>query len=94
MAGLDDLRAELEGIDAELVEVLARRFRVVLSIAEVKATEGIPVVLPDRIGQVQERVAALAAQHGLNPALAQRIYRHIIEEAIAAEEHHIARPGS
>ena len=82
MTSLDDLRAELEGIDAELVEVMARRFRVVLAIASVKAAEGIPVVLPERIAEVQERVAAVAEQHGLDPALAQRIYRYIIEEAI------------
>lgn len=75
MTSLDDLRAELEGIDAELVEVMARRFRVVLAIAGVKAAEGIPVVLPERIAEVQERVAAVAEQHGLDPALAQRIYR-------------------
>ena len=61
--------------DAELVEVMARRFRVVLAIAGVKAAEGIPVVLPERIAEVQERVAAVAEQHGLDPALAQRIYR-------------------
>ena len=75
MTSLDDLRAELEGIDAELVEVMARRFLVVLAIAGVKAAEGIPVVLPERIAEAQERVAAVAEQHGLDPALAQRIYR-------------------
>ena len=90
MTSLDDLRAELEGIDAELVEVMARRFRVVLAIAGVKAAEGIPVVLPERIAGVQERVAAVAEQHGLDPALAQRIYRYIIEEAIDLENQHIA----
>ena len=90
MTSLDDLRAELEGIDAELVEVMARRFRVVLAIAGVKAAEGIPVVLPERIAEVQERVAAVAEQHGLDPALAQRIYRYIIEEAIDLENQHIA----
>lgn len=90
MTSLEDLRSELEGIDAELVEVLARRFRVVLGVAEVKAVEGIPVVLPERIAQVQARVAELAEQHGLDPALAQRIFRHIIEEAIDLENQHIA----
>ena len=90
MTSLDDLRAELEGIDAELVEVMARRFRAVLAIAGVKAAEGIPAVLPERIAEVQERVAAVAEQHGLDPALAQRIYRYIIEEAIDLENQHIA----
>jgi chorismate mutase-like protein len=91
MTSLDDLRSELERIDAELVELLARRFRVVQGVAEVKAVEGIPVVLPDRIAHVQALVAELAKQHGLDPAVAQRIYSHIIDEAIGLENRHIAK---
>ena len=91
MTSLDDLRSELERIDAEMVEVLARRFRVVQRVAEVKAVAGIPVVLPDRIAHVQALVAELAEKHGLDPAVAQRIYGHIIDEAIGLENQHIAK---
>jgi chorismate mutase len=78
MSALDDLRAELEAIDTELVQALARRFKVVMKVAAVKADEGIPVVLPDRIAQVLDRVAA------------RRLYHLIIDEAIAIENQHMA----
>jgi len=90
MASLDDLRAELEAIDAELVEALARRFRVVMKIAAVKADQGIPVVLPDRIALVLDRVAGLAEQHGLDGEMTRRLYQLIIDEAIAMENQKIA----
>ncbi len=91
MASLDDLRAELEAIDAELVEALARRFQVVLKVAEVKAKEGIPVVLPDRIALVLDRVAGLAEAQGLDGDMARRLFQQIIDEAIVIENQHIAQ---
>jgi chorismate mutase-like protein len=90
MSALDDLRAELEAIDTDLVAALARRFEVVLKVAAVKADEGIPVVLPDRIALVLDRVAALAEAQGLDGEMAQRLYRLIIDEAIAMENQHMA----
>jgi chorismate mutase-like protein len=89
MSALDDLRAELEAIDTDLVAALARRFEVVLKVAAVKADEGIPVVLPDRIALVLDRVAALAEAQGLDGEMAQRLYRLIIDEAIAMENQHM-----
>ena len=91
MASLNALRAELEAIDAELVEALARRFQVVMKVAAVKADEGIPVVLPDRIALVLDRVAGLAQAHGLDPGMTRRLYQLIIAEAIAMEHQHIAQ---
>jgi chorismate mutase-like protein len=90
MSALDDLRAELEAIDTELVQALARRFKVVMKVAAVKADEGIPVVLPDRIAQVLDRVAALAEAQGLDGDMTRRLYHLIIDEAIAVENQHMA----
>jgi len=94
MSALDDLRAELEAIDAELVEALARRFDVVMKVAAVKADERIPVVLPDRIAQVLDRVAALAEAQGLDGEMTRRLYRLIIDEAIAIENQYIGQGPS
>ncbi|MBT4710351.1 MAG: chorismate mutase [Alphaproteobacteria bacterium] len=90
MSALDDLRAELEAIDTDLVAALARRFEVVMKVAAVKADEGIPVVLPDRIALVLDRVAALAEAQGLDGEMTRRLYRLIIDEAIAMENQHMA----
>ena len=83
--GLEDLRAEIDAVDAVLVRLLARRFAAVVGIAAFKAENGIPVVVPERIEEVQDRVAQLAGEAGLDPAIARRLWRAIIDEAIAVE---------
>ena len=85
---MDDLaafRAEIDAVDADLVRLLARRYAAVERIAAWKAKNGQPVAMPDRIEQVQGRVAALAREAGLDPAIARRLWSAIIDEAIALE---------
>jgi chorismate mutase-like protein len=90
MAGsLDDLRAEIDAVDAELVTLLARRFAAVEGIAALKAENGLPVIDPSRIDAVQDRVAELAEAAGLDPGIARRFWRAIIAEAVAMEEKRI-----
>ena len=84
-AELEELRTEIDAVDAELVRLLARRFRAVVGIAAIKAENGLPVVVPERIDAVQDRVATLAAEAGMDPAIARRLWRAIIDEAVALE---------
>jgi chorismate mutase-like protein len=84
------LRREIDGVDGELVRALARRFDLVGQIAEVKAIKGEPVVVPARIEAVLTRVAKLAEELDLDPQIARRLWRQIIDEACALEEAHMA----
>ncbi|MDA0276779.1 MAG: chorismate mutase [Proteobacteria bacterium] len=86
---LDELRAVIDAADAELVAVLARRFQAVEGVAAIKARDGLPVVDPARIEIVQDRVAGLAAEAGLDPGIARRLWRAIIDEAVAMENEKI-----
>ena len=80
------LRAEIDAIDAELVRLFARRFKLVRTIGAEKAKRGMPVVVPERIQAVQARIAKLAAAAGLDPEIAGRLWQTIINEACALEE--------
>ena len=86
---LDELRAVIDAADAELVAVLARRFQAVEGVAAIKARDGLPVVDPARIEVVQDRVAGLATEAGLDPGIARRLWRAIIDEAVAMENEKI-----
>ena len=83
-------RREIDGVDGELVRLLARRFGLVAQVAEIKALKGEPVVVPARIETVLARVELLAREADLDPAIARRLWRAIIDEACALEEAHIA----
>ena len=84
------LRREIDSVDGELVRALAKRFGLVAQIAEVKAIKGEPVIVPARIEAVLARVAKLAEEADLDPQIARRLWRQIIDEACALEEAHIA----
>ena len=79
-------RAEIDAVDDELIEVLARRVGIVHRVAEIKAEHDLPSVMPDRIEQVVARNAARGAAKGIDPELVAAIYRLIIANACGVED--------
>ncbi|WIV67993.1 chorismate mutase [Natrialbaceae archaeon AArc-T1-2] len=76
---LDELREEIQEIDRNLVELIARRTYVADSIAQVKAAEGLPTTDAKQEERVMERAGENAAQFGLEPNLVKAIFRLLIE---------------
>jgi chorismate mutase len=79
------LRAELDEIDAVLVELVGRRFRICGAIAHIKHQHAIPMMQSDRIRAVKSRAARLAVDHGVAPHLTDRLFDLLIEEACRLE---------
>lgn len=79
-------RAEIDALDAELVDVLARRFEVVRNVGVLKAKEGLSVVQPDRAQAVKERAAQMAADKGLDPDFMFKFYELMIGYAHDLED--------
>ena len=90
MTELDALRSEIDAVDEKLVRALARRFEIVTQVAEYKARTGTPMMQSDRVRAVGERSAALAEDHGLDPAIVRRFFDLLIEETCAFEDRRIA----
>ncbi|MDP4822840.1 MAG: chorismate mutase [Aestuariivirgaceae bacterium] len=84
---LSELRAEIDALDAELVKLLAKRARVVERVAAVKAAEALPALIPERVEEVVARVKALAVKEGVDPALAESVWRAMIAWFVDYEEH-------
>lgn len=85
-ASLSPLRAEIDALDAEIIDLLGRRFGVVRRVAVIKQREGLPAVLPDRVEAVRERAAELGQAQGLDPDFMRKLYQTIIDEACRVEE--------
>ena len=81
-ASLGVLREEIDRIDVELVSLLARRMAVAREIGELKQKEGIPVVQPDRYGQLIERRVADGCSLGLSADFMKNILGTIHEESV------------
>ena len=83
---LETLRAELDQIDARLLDVLRERIECCVRIAEHKAEHGVPMMQPHRIGVVQERAARFGADNGIDGTFLRRLYDLIIEETCRVED--------
>ncbi|MFB6108996.1 MAG: chorismate mutase [Haloplanus sp.] len=76
---LDDLRDEIEEIDRELVELIARRTYVASTVAEVKAERDLPTTDEQQEQRVMDRAADNAANFDVDANLVKAIFRLLIE---------------
>lgn len=73
-AEIDRLRAEIDAADQELLELLARRWRLTTAIMELRTSAGGPPTDLPRETAILERVAAFAQEAGIPVSLATDIY--------------------
>ena len=76
---LDGLREEIESIDREIVELIARRTYVADSIAQVKADHGLPTTDEGQEEQVMERAGRNAEHFDVDSNLVKAVFRLLIE---------------
>lgn len=78
---LSAVRAEIEAVDAAIVEALARRMALAREVRVVKQRAGQPVLDPAREAEVVTRVGALARDAGLCEDDVRGIYWRIMAMA-------------
>ncbi|WP_058367494.1 chorismate mutase [Haloparvum sedimenti] len=76
---LDELRAEIEGIDREIVELIARRTYVADTVAQVKEERDLPTTDEGQEQQVMERAGENAERFDVDANLVKAIFRLLIE---------------
>jgi isochorismate pyruvate lyase len=81
---LQDVRENIDRLDAKIVALLAERSRYVCEAAKFKQ-EKKDVVVPERIEQIILRVRHLAIEHGADADVMERIYRAMIDAFIVHE---------
>ncbi len=81
-AELESLRRQIDTIDADIVELLASRFRITAQVGELKARDGLAAVDSAREARQQARYRELAELHGLNPELLVNVFRQVIAQVV------------
>lgn len=76
---LDELREEIQTIDHELVELIARRTYVADTIAQVKEDQGLPTTDETQEERVMERAGENAERFEVDSNLVKAIFRLLIE---------------
>jgi chorismate mutase / prephenate dehydratase len=76
--GLNDLRKEIDGIDARIVELIAERLKIAREVGKEKEQGGLPIVDSDREEKVIENVAGMAGKQGIGADEIKDVYRQIL----------------
>jgi len=83
---MTELRVEIDALDAALVALLVDRAGYIDRAITLKQREGLPARIEDRVAEVLSGVRERAAAGGLDPDLAEGLWRQLIEWSIAREE--------
>ncbi|MFW5853248.1 MAG: chorismate mutase [Patescibacteria group bacterium] len=78
---INDLRKQLDLLDTELIEVLARRMALIPMVAEYKKKNNVARYQPEREKEVIKDRRQLAEKLTLNPDLVEDMIKRIIEDA-------------
>jgi len=76
---LDELRTEIEDIDREIVELIARRTYVADTIAEVKSERDLPTTDEGQEDKVMDRAGENADKFDVDSNLVKAVFRLLIE---------------
>ena len=83
---MTELRVQIDELDTQLVDMLAKRTLFIDRAAELKPAEGLPARITSRVEEVAANARRNALDSGFDPDLAERIWRLLMEWSIAREE--------
>ena len=80
--GITALRKQIDELDNQLVELLAKRMRVCREIGQYKKEHNMTVLQAARYGEILEKRGAQGAQCGMSAEFAVRIFEAVHEESV------------
>jgi chorismate mutase len=90
---LEELRAEIEAIDRDIVDLIARRTYVADTVAQVKAKRGLETVDEGQEEAVMQRAGENAEAFDVDANLVKAIFRLLIELNKIEQRHNAGTDG-
>ncbi|MCF2948775.1 isochorismate lyase [Paraglaciecola aquimarina] len=82
--GMEDIRAEIDKMDRDIIAILGKRFEYVKSAAKFKTSET-SVRAPERFKSMLEQRRTWASAAGLSPDAIEKMYRDLVNHFIKEE---------
>lgn len=82
---IEQLRQQIDQLDSELVELLAKRQQVTKAVGEYKKEVGKPIYDPERESQLIAKRQELAQEKGVSPQLIEDLLRRIMRESYQSQ---------
>ncbi len=83
---LASLRNEIDQLDQELLQILAKRLNVVREVGRLKKREHVAILQPNRWSEVLEKNCKIGSELGLSKQYVIDIWERIHQEALLTEE--------
>jgi chorismate mutase/prephenate dehydrogenase len=83
---LNKLRNEIDDIDSQLVELLAKRRVVTTKVGELKSQVGMPIYAPEREAELLSMRRKQALQAGVSPELIEDILRRLMRDSYVSQD--------
>jgi len=83
---IGELRVEINRLNEEIIDKLAKRVEVAVRIGAVKRRHGRPIVDRSREEKVYEQIRKLARRRGLDAEGVERVFREIIRLCTEAQK--------
>lgn len=93
-AELEEYRRQIDSLDKEIIDALARRFEVVRKVGELKIRENMDAVQPVRAQAVKDAAVRMGEGQGLDPSFVRRLYDVLIDHAHAMEHDILDQGGA
>ncbi|UWR02189.1 chorismate mutase (plasmid) [Ruegeria conchae] len=81
-----ELRVQIDKLDRQLIEMLVARAGYIDRASALKPGEGLPARIPERVEDVVQKVRMNSDELGMDPDLAEKLWRTLIDWSIAREE--------
>ena len=80
--GIQTLRKQIDELDNELMNLLAKRMRVCREIGQYKKEHNMTVLQTNRYNEILSKRGAQGAQCGMSPEFVAQVFEHIHEESV------------
>jgi len=90
MDEMNRLRNRIDSLDAEIVATLAQRFEVVRMIGQLKRSDGIAMMQPERVRHVREHYQSCGREQGIPTDFTTRFVELLLAATCAMEDEIIA----
>jgi len=88
---MDDVRAEIDRLDSNIMKLFAERSSYVDRAADIKRTTGEAPDTQWRVKEVVENARRNASDHGLNPEFGEALWRQLVKLSIGRETKRLKR---
>ncbi|MEW6981591.1 bifunctional chorismate mutase/prephenate dehydrogenase [Colwelliaceae bacterium 6471] len=85
-AQLQLLRDDIDDIDTQLVNLLAKRRKVTTKVGELKSQVGMPIYAPEREAELLKVRREQAITHGLSPDLIEDVLRRLMRDSYISQD--------